>query len=151
MDPIPGHSDQTNGVSRKKPSFQTLGFFLPFCLHSHWSLRDENHSFVLSEETGLLVPFCIKDPSFLAFFFLGFHDAPLSRFPSSLTCLVPSSQFTLLNLLPFPDLSMLLLLLIRFSHVQLCATPWTTAHQAPLSTEFSRQEYWSGLSFPSPY
>ena len=78
MDPIPGHSDQTNGVSRKKPSFQTLGFFLPFCLHSHWSLRDENHSFVLSEETGLLVPFCIKDPSFLAFFFLGFHDAQFS-------------------------------------------------------------------------
>ena len=29
------------------------------------------------------------------------------------------------------------------------ATPWTVAHQAPLSTEFSRQEYWSGLSFPS--
>ena len=30
------------------------------------------------------------------------------------------------------------------------ATPWTSAHQAPLSTEFSRQEYWSGLPFPSP-
>ena len=30
------------------------------------------------------------------------------------------------------------------------ATPWTVAHQAPLSTEFPRQEYWSGLSFPSP-
>ena len=29
-------------------------------------------------------------------------------------------------------------------------TPWTTAHQAPLSTGFSRQEYWSGLPFPSP-
>ena len=29
-------------------------------------------------------------------------------------------------------------------------TPWTVAHQAPLSMEFSRQEYWSGLSFPSP-
>ena len=29
-------------------------------------------------------------------------------------------------------------------------TPWTTAHQAPLSMEFSRQEYWSGLPFPSP-
>ena len=28
-------------------------------------------------------------------------------------------------------------------------TPWTVAHQAPLSTGFSRQEYWSGLSFPS--
>ena len=31
----------------------------------------------------------------------------------------------------------------HFSHVQLFATPWTVAHQAPLSMEFSRQEYWS--------
>ena len=30
------------------------------------------------------------------------------------------------------------------------ATPWTVAHQAPLSMEFSRQEYWSGLAFPPP-
>ena len=37
-----------------------------------------------------------------------------------------------------------------FSHVQLYATPWTVACQAPLFMEFSRQEYWSGLSFPSP-
>ena len=29
-------------------------------------------------------------------------------------------------------------------------TPWTISHQAPLSVEFSRQEYWSGLPFPSP-
>ena len=36
------------------------------------------------------------------------------------------------------------------SHVWLFATPWTAACQAPLSMEFSRQEYWSGLPFPSP-
>ena len=30
------------------------------------------------------------------------------------------------------------------------ATPWTVACQAPLSVRFSRQEYWSGLPFPSP-
>ena len=36
------------------------------------------------------------------------------------------------------------------SRVQLFATPWTVAHQAPPSMEFSRQEYWSGLPFPSP-
>ena len=30
------------------------------------------------------------------------------------------------------------------------ATPWTAAHKAPLSMKFSRQEYWSGLPFPSP-
>ena len=34
--------------------------------------------------------------------------------------------------------------------VQLFATPWTIAHQAPLSMEFSRQEYWSGLLCPPP-
>ena len=32
----------------------------------------------------------------------------------------------------------------------LFATPWTVAHKAPLSVEFPRQEYWSGLPFPSP-
>ena len=44
----------------------------------------------------------------------------------------------------------LLLLLSRFSHVRLCATPEMTAHRAPLSLGFSRQEHWSGLPFPSP-
>ena len=41
-------------------------------------------------------------------------------------------------------------MLSRFSHVQLFATLWTVAHQAPLSKGFSRQEYWSGLPCPSP-
>ena len=45
---------------------------------------------------------------------------------------------------------LLLLLLSHFSRVWLCATPWTAAHQAPLSLGFSRQEHWSGLPFPSP-
>ena len=36
-----------------------------------------------------------------------------------------------------------------FSHVQLFATPWTEVCQAPLSMEFSRQEYWSRVPFPS--
>ena len=36
------------------------------------------------------------------------------------------------------------------SHVRLSAILWTVAHQAPLSMEFSRQEYWSGLPFPPP-
>ena len=45
---------------------------------------------------------------------------------------------------------LLLLLLSRFSRIQLCATPWTAAHQAPPSLGFSRQEHWSGFPFPSP-
>ena len=36
------------------------------------------------------------------------------------------------------------------SCVQLFATPWTAAYQAPPSMGFSRQEYWSGLPLPSP-
>ena len=40
--------------------------------------------------------------------------------------------------------------LSHLSHVRLFATLWTVAHQAPLSMGFSRQEYWSGLLFPSP-
>ena len=47
-------------------------------------------------------------------------------------------------------LLLLLLLLSRFSRVQLHATPQTAAHQAPPSLGFSRQEHWSGLPFPSP-
>ena len=39
--------------------------------------------------------------------------------------------------------------LSRFSD-RLRATRWTVAHQAPLSMEFPRQEYWSGLPFPPP-
>ena len=41
-------------------------------------------------------------------------------------------------------------LLSCFSRVQLFATLWTVAHQAPLSMGFSRQEYWSGLPCPPP-
>ena len=41
-------------------------------------------------------------------------------------------------------------MLSHFSHVQLFATLWTVAHQAPLSMVFSRQGYWSGLPCPPP-
>ncbi len=39
---------------------------------------------------------------------------------------------------------------LSLSRVQLFVTPWAVALQAPPSMEFSRQEYWSGLPFPSP-
>ena len=41
-------------------------------------------------------------------------------------------------------------MLSLFSCVQFFVTLWTVVHQAPLSMDFSRQEYWSGLPFPSP-
>ena len=40
-------------------------------------------------------------------------------------------------------------MLSHFSHVRLCVTPQTAAHQAPPSLRFSRQEYWSGVPLPS--
>ena len=36
------------------------------------------------------------------------------------------------------------------SHILVFVTPWTVAHQAPLSIGFPRQEHWNGLPFPSP-
>ena len=47
-------------------------------------------------------------------------------------------------------LLLLLLLLSRFSRIQIYATPEMAAHQVPPSLGFSRQEHWSGLPFPSP-
>ena len=41
-------------------------------------------------------------------------------------------------------------MLSHFSHVRLLVAPWTVAHQAPLSMQFSRQEYWSSLTFSAP-
>ena len=55
----------------------------------------------------------------------------------------------------FSSISNIIIILQSFRNrkIQLCplfATPWTAAHQAPLSMEFSRQEHWRGLPFPSP-
>ena len=44
----------------------------------------------------------------------------------------------------------ILFVCVSLSRVQFFITSWTVAHQAPLSTEFSRQEYWSKLPLPSP-
>ena len=50
---------------------------------------------------------------------------------------------TTIKLLPESEMKLL-------SRVRLFATPWTVAYQVPPSVGFSRQEYWSGLPFPSP-
>ena len=63
--------------------------------------------------------------------------------PLSQNVWLPVSLLLLLCLL-------LLLLLICFSRVQLCMTLYMAAYQASPSLEFSRQEYWSELPFPSP-
>ena len=48
------------------------------------------------------------------------------------------------------EITVVFLCVCVLSHVPLFATPWTIAHQPPLSMEFFRQEYWSGLPFSTP-
>ena len=67
------------------------------------------------------------------------------KFPEYLLYLITSPADGLLD--PASYLSVRAKLL--HSHVQLFATPWAVAHQAILSMEFSRSEFWSGLPFPS--
>ena len=61
---------------------------------------------------------------------------------------VQSTQFKVK--IPFTGLQKVKVKVKSLSHVRLFATPWPVAHQAPVSMRFSRQEYWSGLPFPSP-
>ena len=61
----------------------------------------------------------------------------------SLMCQMPVALPRLWKIKMSPIASM-------FSHIQFSVTLWTVAHQAPLSVGFSRQEYWSGLPFPTP-
>ena len=69
----------------------------------------------------------------------------LKKLKSIKACLRDQLQQVLLVHLNMP-----LCACCHFSHVQLFATPWTVAHQAPVSMGFSRQEYWRGLPFPPP-
>ena len=64
-----------------------------------------------------------------------------------LLCLSPDSKSSNQHEV---KLSLPTCMLSWFSHVRLCVTPWTVASPVPLSIEVSRQEYWSGLPFPSP-
>ena len=62
-------------------------------------------------------------------------------------CLIQGVHHLLASNIPFTICSNLS---HSLSHVLFFVTPWTVAHQAPPSMECSRQEYWSGLPFPSP-
>ena len=64
---------------------------------------------------------------------------------------MPGADVKLTELYPFSlnnPIVKLCLFEQSLSHVQLFATPWAVASQAPLSMGFSRHEYWIGLSFP---
>ena len=60
---------------------------------------------------------------------------------------IPKNVQTTVKLCSF---HMPIMCLCACSVVSDSVTPWTVEHQGPLSMEFSRQEYWSGLSFPTP-
>ena len=62
----------------------------------------------------------------------------------------PFYENTLICLEKQELISILNILVKSLSRVRLFVTPWTVAYQAPPSMGFSRQEYWSGLPFPSP-
>ena len=84
---------------------------------------------------NFLFSYCINCISSISFWFL-----------EVLTLSISSCVFPLFPLEPLANSSHVYVC----CHVQLFATPWTIACQATLYTGFSRQEYWSGLPFPSP-
>ena len=84
--------------------------------------------------------------TFLHYHYHYLYCCPL-RNPCKCVFLVPPPP----NLIPqihcIPLLILYVCMLSHFSHVQLFATLWNVAYQAPLSMGFSRHEYWSGLPF----
>ena len=79
----------------------------------------------------------------------GYWVFPTKEFISAIICLF--SMLVIVGSYPCQQVyNPSVFVLSHFSCVRLCVTLWTVAHQAPLSMGFSRQEYWSGLSFPPP-
>ena len=74
----------------------------------------------------------------------------MNNFLPTIWNMISDKSYRLTETLNEVFLLLLLLLLNPSSHVQLCATLWTVAHQAPLTMEFSSQEYWCGLPCPLP-
>ena len=81
-------------------------------------------------------------PCLIAHFFLALNTLPLSG------CLMVCISINLLK--DMLVASVCVCVCRSLSCIQLFATPWTVVHQASLSGGFPRQEYWSGLLFPSP-
>ena len=147
---------QTSGVGGRLATFQTgcdlllLSSLLCLSIHCLWDLKSYCDQYPSQEPRDPQVAVPNWDTGKGMWFCL----------PPVLTQHVPASLKRVWSLLPdpaswwttpIPCLKRLLLpLLSRFSRVQLCATPQTAAHQAPLSLGFSRQGHWSGLPFPSP-
>ena len=85
---------------------------------------------------------CFEASSFVSFLFRFSFSLSLS----SLSVILSQSLHVAANSI----ISFFLIVVQSLSRVQLFVTPWTVACQAPLFMKFSRQEYWSGLPFPTP-
>ena len=79
---------------------------------------------------------------------VGYQDVSLHIFRFHLIVLFCILQYC--EYRSYMSFIVLCAVLSHFRRVRLFAPPWTVAHQVPLSVGFSRQEYWSGLPFPSP-
>ena len=114
-------------------------FTLLFLTVSHWTVPRKPPA-CKKQETPLLICNFLQGISLSC----SISSTTLAlRAPCPLSYMAPVQQM-------FMGRMLLLLPPSRFSCVQVRATPQTAAHQAPLSLGFSRQEYWSGLPFPSP-
>ena len=95
----------------------------------------------------LLVP-CQKSCDYVC---EGLLQSPLLGTTGPYVCVYASAILFLINVSTFNIITFLCVCVLDcFSCVQLFATPWTVARQAPLSMGSSRQKYWRGLPSPSP-
>ena len=87
-----------------------------------------------------MIPFCLNNRQFTS--------SQVGNFPAGMNYSLGKVRpgYTIFLVICLCTMCML----SHFSHVWLCATPWTVAHQPPLSMGFFRQEYWNGLLFPPP-
>ena len=123
-----------------------------FWLHESVTLKDPRWMFQKSPFLSMIGLSCCSDPSLL--FNILLYDWSDNWF--FLTQTACSSTFSLFHNSSICSVLLLLEHILQENTVkllrcvQLFAIPWTVAYQAPPSMEFSRQEYWSGLPFPSP-
>ena len=130
----------------------SLCFSFSLSIHLYRSAHTHTHTHMLANTHYISIySLCLQNSYPIAFL----SSWSVIDIPSRNTLCKNSYNFFCLYLWFFPLYFcfyslMLLLLLSRFSHVRLCATSETAAHQAPQSLGLSRQEHWSGLPFPSP-
>ena len=129
--------------SRQGTATLSFDLFLPFCLTLHYFLfynqalliSSVSLSFFLSKST--IVPVEKSSIQKDRLLFIPIKGFSLSLLERMCMCVCVCTRVCVC-------------VCYLFSHIRLFATSWTVTRQSPLSMEFSRQAYWSALSFPSP-